>query len=86
MSVAILSDKQSIREGTTVYRTGRALSVPVGEALLGRVVNALGEPIDGKGPADAKEYPSHRKRGPGHHRAQGRVRSAADRASRPSTA
>lgn len=55
VSVAILSDKQSIREGTTVYRTGRALSVPVGEALLGRVVNALGEPIDGKGPADTKE-------------------------------
>ena len=55
VSVAILSDKQSIREGTTVYRTGRALSGPVGEALLGRVVNALGEPIDGKGPADTKE-------------------------------
>ena len=55
VSVAILSDKQSIREGTTVYRTGRALSVPVGEALLGRVVNPLGEPIDGKGPADTKE-------------------------------
>ena len=50
VSVAVLSDKQSIREGTTVYRTGRALSVPVGEAILGRVVNALGEPIDGKGP------------------------------------
>ena len=55
VSVAILSDKDSIREGTTVYRTGRALSVPVGEALLGRVVNALGEPIDGKGPAAATE-------------------------------
>ena len=50
VSVAVLSDNQSIREGTTVYRTGRALSVPVGEAMLGRVVNALGEPIDGKGP------------------------------------
>ena len=48
VSVAILSDKESISEGSTVYRTGRALSVPVGEALLGRVVNALGEPIDGK--------------------------------------
>ena len=52
VSVAILSDKDTIREGSTVYRTGRALSVPVGEALLGRVVNALGEPIDGKGPAE----------------------------------
>ncbi|MGN0747750.1 MAG: F0F1 ATP synthase subunit alpha [Aristaeellaceae bacterium] len=49
VSVAILSDKDSISEGSTVYRTGRALSVPVGEAMLGRVVNALGQPIDGKG-------------------------------------
>ena len=49
VSVAVLSDKDSIREGSTVYRTGRALSVPVGEELLGRVVNALGQPIDGKG-------------------------------------
>ena len=49
VSVAILSDKDTIHEGMAVYRTGRALSVPVGEALLGRVVNALGQPIDGKG-------------------------------------
>ena len=49
VSVAVLSDKDEIREGTTVYRTGKALSVPVGENLLGRVVNALGQPIDGKG-------------------------------------
>lgn len=49
VSVALLSDKNSIREGSTVKRTGRVLSVPVGEGLLGRVVNALGEPIDGKG-------------------------------------
>ena len=49
VSVAILSDKDEIHEGSTVQRTGRALSVPVGEALLGRVVNALGQPIDGKG-------------------------------------
>ncbi|MBQ3155823.1 MAG: F0F1 ATP synthase subunit alpha [Clostridia bacterium] len=49
VSVAVLSDKDEIREGSTVYRTGRALSVPVGDNLLGRVVNALGQPIDGKG-------------------------------------
>ena len=55
VSVAILSDKDSIQEGSTVFRTGEALSVPVGEALLGRVVNALGEPIDGKGPVDTTE-------------------------------
>ncbi len=52
VSVAILSDKNDIREGSTVNRTGRVVSVPVGEKLLGRVVNALGEPIDGKGPID----------------------------------
>ena len=55
VSVAILSDRNDIREGTTVRRTGRVLSVPVGEALLGRVVDALGNPIDGKGPVDCKE-------------------------------
>ena len=52
VSVAVLSDKDNIREGTTVSRTGKVLSVPVGEKLLGRVVNALGEPIDGKGPVE----------------------------------
>ena len=52
VSVAILSDNNDIREGTTVNRTGKVVSVPVGEKLLGRVVNALGEPIDGKGPID----------------------------------
>ena len=53
VSVAVLSNVNSIREGSTVRRTGRVLSVPVGEAMLGRVVNALGEPIDGKGPIPA---------------------------------
>ena len=55
VSVAILSERDTVREGSTVYRTGEALSVPVGEALLGRVVNALGTPIDGKGPVETKE-------------------------------
>ncbi len=55
VSVAILSDNNDIREGTTVRRTGRVLSVPAGEAMLGRVVNALGEPIDGKGPIHTTE-------------------------------
>ena len=52
VSVAILSDKNDLREGSTVHRTGKVLSVPVGEGLLGRVVNALGEEIDGKGPIE----------------------------------
>lgn len=55
VSVAILSNNYDIREGTKIKRTGKVLSVPVGEALLGRVVDALGNPIDGKGPADCSE-------------------------------
>ena len=52
VSVAVLSDNNDISEGSNVYRTGKVLSVPVGEKLLGRVVNALGQPIDGKGPVE----------------------------------
>ncbi len=55
VSVALLSDNNNIREGSTVKRTGRVVSVPVGDALLGRVVDALGNPIDGKGPIDTTE-------------------------------
>ena len=50
VSVALLSNQNNIKEGSSVKRTGKVLSVPVGEAMLGRVVNALGEAIDGKGP------------------------------------
>lgn len=49
VSVALLSNKNDIHEGSTVKRTGKVLSVPVGEGLLGRVVDALGNPLDGKG-------------------------------------
>ncbi len=56
VSVVILGTDQGIREGDTVKRTGRVVSVPVGEGLIGRVVNALGEPIDGKGPITSSEY------------------------------
>ena len=55
VSVALLSNENNIREGTEVRRTGKVLSVPVGDALLGRVVDALGVPIDGKGPVEYKE-------------------------------
>lgn len=54
VSVAILSGANDIREGTLVRRTGNVVSVPVGEALIGRVVDALGNPIDGKGPSYCK--------------------------------
>ncbi len=56
VSVVILGTDSGIKEGDTVKRTGRVVSVPVGQALMGRVVNALGEPIDGKGPVDASGY------------------------------
>lgn len=52
VSVAVLSDTSNIREGSVVRRTGKVVSVPVGEKFLGRIVNALGEPIDGKGPIE----------------------------------
>ncbi len=50
VSVVLLSGADTIKEGTIVHRTGQVVSVPVGDKLLGRVVNALGEPIDGRGP------------------------------------
>lgn len=56
VSIVILGSDQGIKEGDTVKRTGRVVSVPVGEGLIGRVVNALGEPIDGKGAIVAEGY------------------------------
>ena len=56
VSIVILGSDSEIREGDLVKRTGRVVSVPVGEGLIGRVVNALGEPIDGKGPITASAY------------------------------
>ena len=54
VSIVILGSDQGIKEGDTVKRTGKVVSVPVGQGLIGRVVNALGEPIDGKGAIDAE--------------------------------
>ena len=56
VGVIIMGDYTNIREGALVRRTGRIVSVPVGEALLGRVVDALGRPIDGKGPIRTNKY------------------------------
>ncbi|MBC7529914.1 MAG: F0F1 ATP synthase subunit alpha [Chthonomonadaceae bacterium] len=56
VGAVILGPVQGIREGTTVKRTGRIIEVPVGEAMLGRVVNAVGDPIDGKGPIITDKY------------------------------
>ncbi len=54
VGVALLGSDREVREGDTVRRTGRIFDVPVGEAMTGRVVNALGEPVDGKGPIETK--------------------------------
>ena len=55
-SIVVLGSDNGIKEGDTVKRTGKVVSVPVGKGLIGRVVNALGEPIDGKGPIEAETY------------------------------
>ena len=56
VGAVLLGDFTNIKEGDTVKRTTRIAQVPVGEALIGRVVNALGQPVDGKGALDAKEF------------------------------
>ena len=58
-------ESAQIKEGDTVKRTGRLISVPVGEAMLGRVVNALGQPVDGKGPIGTTETAPIEKIAPG---------------------
>ncbi len=56
VGAVLLGDDRGIKEGDVVKRTNRIAQVPVGEALVGRVVNALGQPVDGKGPINAKEF------------------------------
>lgn len=56
VGAVLLGDAKNINEGDTVKTTGRVVEVPVGDALIGRVVNALGQPIDGKGPIDSNKY------------------------------
>src|SRR5471032_205205 len=56
VGVAIMGPDTEIKEGMQVRRTGRIVSVPVGEALLGRVVDPLGNPIDGNGPVQTRKY------------------------------
>jgi F-type H+/Na+-transporting ATPase subunit alpha len=65
VGAVILGEYEHISEGDTVKCTGRILEVPVGTALIGRVVNSLGQPIDGKGPVDAKEFDVIEKVAPG---------------------
>ena len=55
VAIVMLSDSEEIREGTKVKRTGNVVSVPVGDGMIGRIVNALGQPIDGRGPTGCTE-------------------------------
>lgn len=65
VGVVVLGAGKEIKEGTSVKRLGKLLHVPVGDDLMGRVVNALGEPIDGKGAIEAKEYRFMEEKAPG---------------------
>ena len=56
VGAVLLGDQKNINEGDTVKNTGRVVEVPVGDAMIGRVVNALGQPIDGKGPIETDRY------------------------------
>ncbi len=56
VGVILFSDEAPILEGSSVYRTGKTAGIPVGDDFIGRVVNPLGEPIDGRGPIDSKDY------------------------------
>ena len=56
VSIVMLGSDDGVKEGSVVKRTGKVVSVPVGEGLIGRVVNALGQPVDGKGPIEAAGY------------------------------
>ena len=65
VAVVMLGSDAGIEEGGSVERTGRVVSVPVGEKLIGRVVDALGQPVDGKGPIDAADHWAIERKAPG---------------------
>ncbi len=65
VALVMLGTDEGVREGDTVERTGKVVSVPVGEGVIGRVVNALGQPIDGKGNIEAKEFRAIERNAPG---------------------
>src|SRR5215470_4794811 len=65
VGAVLLGDYKEIKEGDEVKRTGRIISVPVGDEMLGRVVNALGQPVDGKGPITTKQYSPIERLAPG---------------------
>ena len=79
VGAVVLGDYKHLAEGDTVKTTGRILEVPVGPELLGRVVDALGNPIDGKGPIKATRTAPDRARRAGRHLPQVREPAGADR-------
>ncbi len=84
VSIVLLGSDVGIKEGSTVKRTGKVVSVPVGEAMIGRVVNALGQPIDGAGPIETTEFRAIESPAPASSTAS-RSRNPCRPASRPST-
>ena len=85
VGAVLLGEDTKIKEGDTVKRTKRIAQVPVGEALIGRVVNALGQPVDGKGPIATTEFRPIERYAPGVVDRRSVKRAAPDRDSRPST-
>ncbi len=85
VGIIILGDYLQITEGDEVRSTGRLLSVPVGDELLGRVVDPLGNPLDGKGPIVTQAAPAGRNHRPRRGRAAAGAASRCKPASRPST-
>ena len=79
VGVVIFGNDRDIKEGDTVKRTGAIVDVPVGKGLLGRVVDPLGNPLDGKGPIAIDRTPPRRREGAGHHSAPLGARADADR-------
>ena len=79
IGAVVLGEVDNLEEEQTVKATGRIQTVPVGDALLGRVVNALGEPIDGKGPINTHRDTPHGGPGAGHRRPPAGERAPADR-------
>ena len=65
VGAALLGEDRHVKEGDVVKRTGRIVQVPVGESLVGRVVDPLGQPLDGKGPIETKEYRNIEEKAPG---------------------
>src|SRR5579884_4320698 len=65
VGVVLLGEGRHIQEGTQVKTTGRIASIPIGKGMLGRVVDPLGQPLDGKGPIEAEEYRPIERKAPG---------------------